>query len=100
MQPPYRDYLPDDDKPPLPDDWDQPPRPGHGTVHVLRDEDTGEWEAVWFDRRYTEISGTKGDVLAWARAQPAAEHVLFARTLGYDVPLESEEADAYLREEA
>jgi hypothetical protein len=100
MQPPYRDYLPDDDKPPLPPDWDQPPRPGHGAVHVLLDQDTGEWEATWYDRRYTETSGTKDDVLTWARSQPAAKHVLFAHTLGHDVPLDSKEARDYLEAQA
>ncbi|MEJ5868483.1 hypothetical protein WDV85_12130 [Pseudokineococcus sp. 5B2Z-1] len=96
MQPPYRDYLSGDDKPPLPDDWDQPPRPGHGVVHVSFDESLDEWSAVWYDRRYTEASGTLVEVLAWARAQPAAEHVVYVPSMERDVSLDSQEARSYL----
>ncbi|MGQ0631191.1 MAG: hypothetical protein ACT4P1_09110 [Sporichthyaceae bacterium] len=53
------------------------PRPGAGTVFVMRLNRT-QWEASWQEGPGVRgLDGRKAVVLAWARAQPAAGHVVF-----------------------
>jgi hypothetical protein len=55
------------------------PRPGHGTVFVMRMR-ASEWTASWHDAEVnalSEIWGFEAEVLAWARTRPAAEKLVF-----------------------
>lgn len=63
-----------------------PTRPGHGVVFVEQIDDH-EWAASWCDLGVVSTQGHHDVVLAWARQQPAAEHLLMADGLG-EVPLE------------
>ncbi len=56
------------------------PRPGHGTVFVLRLSE-GEWQGSWQDPEASDcddVEGTKVEVLAWARSCPAARWVVYS----------------------
>jgi hypothetical protein len=106
-QPNYRDYLPPDAPPPGPPQRLGTPRPGHGTIYVsLRDTGVPEpeivWAAVWEDRFESagpngeaagieEIEGTREDVLAWVRQQPAAAFLLLKETGPISLPERDEE---------
>lgn len=63
------------------------PRPGLGTVFVMRLNRT-QWDASWQEGPGIRgVEGRKAEVLAWARAQPAASHIVYdLRTETY-VPL-------------
>lgn len=72
-----------------------PTRPGHGVV-VVELTASRTCFAVWFDLGAVEFAGELEVVLAWARAQPAAEHLLVVPDLGDEVPLDGARARAYL----
>lgn len=50
-------------------------RAGHGVVFVVR-HGAGDWSATWCDLGSVALVGPRDEVLAWASAQPAAEHLL------------------------
>jgi hypothetical protein len=59
-------------------------------VYVVRDRE-GEWSASWQDEgnRYTYFDGPREAVLDWARAQPAAVHlVMYNVEAGEYLPLD------------
>lgn len=63
------------------------PRPGRGTVYVSRDNRT-QWMASWQEGpNYRGVEGLQAEVLEWARAQPAAEHVVVDHSSGTTSPL-------------
>jgi hypothetical protein len=64
-----------------------PPRPGHGTVFVNTTVD-GAWAASWQDGpRLADIEGERAEVVAWALAQPAENHLVFSAADDDYVPL-------------
>jgi hypothetical protein len=108
----YADYLPPEerDRPIGPEQHSRRPRPGHGTVYVHRGRDQ-VWTATWVDGGdYADPDGLggmwgsadvesadKGEVLAWARRQPSARHVL-QDSLDGDEVLPAADADVVVRE--
>jgi hypothetical protein len=91
------------------------PRPGHGTVYLMQtwsadDPRTLLWEATWVDPWDDEpgpngenagvasIQGSRDDVLAWVRAQPAASFVMAAEGTKDFVPIPERDDDVKLRE--
>ena len=77
-----RRYLPEGTPAPQPAAQAGAPRPGHGTVFV-NDIDLADnvWAASWQDGpRVADFDGRSyEEALTWARAQPAARHVIFMR---------------------
>lgn len=73
------------------------PRPGHGTVYVRPLAD-GTWLASWQDdfppsdegprAGLADYTGPEGDVIAWARVQPAERHLIFSGEANDYVPLD------------
>jgi hypothetical protein len=67
------------------------PRPGYGTIFVTQDRD-GTWSALWQDEGNSGFADCEGDrdtVIAWAKAQPAAERIIEDGALsGNYIPLE------------
>ena len=105
--PPYRDYLPEDERS-LPAEVaqhlqrgevaQQAPREGHGALRVLHDE-PGRWWASWQDgSREQGIDGDEDVVRAWVLACPAPVERVFVPGQDEYVPF-SELAWARAREE-
>jgi hypothetical protein len=66
---------------PLPDEIDNrdlrdPPAPGTGVIWIIEIE-SGMWHASWQgDPGYALFDGTREEVIAWAREQPAARMMI------------------------
>ena len=74
--------------PPDPDDL--------GTVFVnVVQEDEDYWTAVWqLGQEHRDVNGSRAEVLAWARTQPAGRRWLFDQAVGGYVPLTGQATDA------
>ena len=94
--PPYRNYLSGDHPLPRSPGPTVEPRPGHGTVFVVR-HDPDTWSASWQDHvpihdgrhlpGVADFEGTRDAVLEWARSRPAERHLIFSPEKGDYVPL-------------
>jgi hypothetical protein len=98
VQPPYRDYTdePLSSEPPA---EETAPRPGHGTVWLTPlGDDEDDWMVSWQD----EGAILRGEdaplasAVVWARAQPAAQRLVFVMALNREVQLDSTEARTHL----